>query len=143
MTAQPSTSIVINTDGASKKNGGPSGAGVVISDKHGRVLARDLLYLGEVTNNVAEYRALILGLKFAQRQGHQRILVQADAELVVKQVRGEYRVRDAKLKPLHRQTMAMLDHFRHWAIEHIPRSQNKEADRLANKAIDRHLSQRP
>lgn len=135
----PDVWVVMYTDGASRGNPGLAGAGVAFATADGRPIARGYRFLGTVTNNEAEYRALIIGLEQAVQRGFAYLLWRADSELLVQQVRGEYKVRNANLQELHRRAMSLFGQFREWRAEHIPRELNKEADRLANKAIDLHL----
>ncbi|MGH9388625.1 MAG: ribonuclease HI family protein [Vicinamibacteria bacterium] len=123
-------------DGASRGNPGPSGAGALIQDADGTILAEVAKYLGEFTNNMAEYLALSLALKEALRLGIRRVDLYSDSELLVKQINGEYRVKDEKLKLLNKSVRDVLSSFEFYEIRHIPREQNREADRLANRAID-------
>ncbi len=124
------------TDGAARGNPGPAGAGALLCDSEGRVIAELCEYLGETTNNVAEYRALLLGLKKAAELGGGEIEVLADSELMVRQLSGRYRVKNEGLKPLFQQAVRLLKEFKKYSIRHIDREQNYEADRLANRAID-------
>ena len=126
----------IYCDGASRGNPGPAGAGAALYDPQGKVKAQRSWYLGEATNNVAEYQALILGLKLAQKFGATRIQVFADSQLLVHQLNGHYRVKAAHLMPLWREAKQRLQNFAAWAISHVPREQNLQADALANQAID-------
>lgn len=124
------------TDGAARGNPGPAGVGVVIQDDSGKIIAEEKLYLGETTNNVAEYRALLLALeKLAQLQA-QAILIRSDSQLMVRQLNGEYRVKNEGLRPLFQQAMTRLESFSSHCIEHISRDANAAADQLANQAID-------
>lgn len=128
-------------DGASRGNPGPAGIGVLIEDEGG--LRREhLAYIGKATNNVAEYRALLLALRKAKRLRPQKVTVFSDSELLVRQLRGEYRVRSPKLQKLHRAVLSFLASFPFFQIEHIGREQNRRADELANLAIDRALKNR-
>jgi ribonuclease HI len=125
------------TDGASRGNPGQAGAGVVIMNGGGEVVKRTGKYLGVTTNNVAEYEALILGLENASEMGGRTIAIFADSELMVKQVKGEYRVKNSGLVPLYRRVCTLLRGFEKYDITHIVRSKNGEADELANMAIDK------
>ena len=107
-----------------------------IEDVRGRPVSEESRYLGEATNNVAEYRALILGLELARDLGASEVELRADSELVIRQMTGEYRVRDARLQQLHREAQALEQAFRRVGYVHIRRQQNRAADRLANLAID-------
>jgi ribonuclease HI len=123
-------------DGAARGNPGPAGSGALLVDEHGVPLAELSLWLGTATNNVAEYRALILGLEEARRRGIDRIDVRMDSELVVRQMKGLYKVKHEGLRPLALRAGALLAEFAERTIEHIPREENARADRLANRAID-------
>lgn len=123
-------------DGASRGNPGPAGAGVVLLDPDDEIRLRYGEYLGRTTNNVAEYRALILGLKMAANLGVNNIQVYADSELLVRQLNGSYRVKAPHLLPLWQQARNELQRFATYVIAHIPRELNGLADRLANQAID-------
>ena len=131
--------FIIYFDGASKGNPGQAGAGVWIKNKDGNEIARISRYLGEKTNNEAEYLALILGLREAKRRGSNSVHIFTDSELIEKQIKGIYRVRDFDLKELHRKAIQSLKEFSSFEIEFIPREKNKEADFLANQAIQRRL----
>jgi len=123
-------------DGASYGNPGPSGAGFVLSDPYGEIRLKLGDYLGEATNNVAEYRGLLLGLQAARRLGVQKLGIFSDSELLVRQLTGLYRVKAPHLLPLYQEVRKELQNFRSYAISHVPREQNREADRLARRAID-------
>jgi ribonuclease HI len=123
-------------DGAARGNPGKAGCGAVILDEKGEVIKELCRYLGHATNNVAEYEALLLGLDEVFRLGQRRIKVQSDSELLVRQLNGRYRVKDEKLQKLYMKAMALLREFESYSILHIPREQNRLADRLANRAID-------
>ncbi len=128
--------VTVYSDGAARGNPGPAGAGVRIEDARGRRVSEAARYLGEATNNVAEYRALILGLELARELGASEVELRADSELVIRQMTGEYRVRNVRLQELHRQAQALEQAFRSVGYVHIRREQNRAADRLANLAID-------
>jgi ribonuclease HI len=128
--------VVIYIDGASRGNPGQAGAGVLISDGEGRKLGRISRFLGYKTNNEAEYGALLLGLGEAKRLGAASVRVFTDSELIARQVQGIYRVKDGKLKVLHRRVMEEVEGFSSFHIESIPRELNREADDLANEAIE-------
>lgn len=127
------------SDGAARGNPGPAGAGAVIESADGRVLARLGRYLGRATNNQAEYQGLILGLERAIEMGGREVEVFADSELLVRQLRGEYRVRNEGLLPLWQRARELLAHFERVRLAHIPREQNVEADEMSNRAIDERL----
>ena len=123
-------------DGASRGNPGPAGIGIVIFDKDNNKIKDFCKYLGVATNNIAEYQALIYGLQEALMLGAQDVSVSTDSELVEHQLNGEYKVRDPQMKLLFEQAVHLLKGFKSFEIIHIDRSQNKQADKLANKAIN-------
>lgn len=124
------------TDGAARGNPGPAGIGVVLKNPEGEVMVAEGQYIGETTNNVAEYKALLLGLERAKEHGVRRLEVRADSELLVKQLRGEYQVRNAGLKPLYQRALELLKEFETTKLVHVRRELNAEADRLANRGIN-------
>ena len=124
------------TDGASRGNPGQAGAGAVLLNERGEELAACSAYLGICTNNVAEYRALLLGLAEARRLGCRELVIALDSELIVRQVQGQYKVKHEALVPLHAQVRERLGQFPRWTIAHVPRSENARADQLANQGID-------
>jgi len=128
--------VVLYTDGASRGNPGLAGAGVVLETEDGRAISRVARFLGEMTNNMAEYTALLIGLKEAQRAGAEEVTIRSDSELIVKQLDGRYRVKNETLKILHGSALDLLGTFKRWKASHIRREKNEEADRLANQAID-------
>jgi len=128
--------LIIYTDGAARGNPGPAGAGGQITTPAGEVLAEISEYLGETTNNVAEYKALLLTLEKSLPYNPAAIVIISDSELLVKQLKGEYKVRNEGLKPLHERVKRLLMQLKNVSIEHVYRSENKQADQLANKAID-------
>jgi ribonuclease HI len=128
--------VTVWIGGASRGNPGPSAAGVVLVHADGRVYRRCSRYLGRSTSNEAEYHALLIGLKRTLGDGFRRVVVRSSSELVVNQLAGHYSVKDPTLQRLHATARALLQHFDAWRAEHIPRSQNAEAHRLAHKAID-------
>ncbi len=128
--------IEIYVDGGSRGNPGPSGVGVVILDSSGKRLKEISRYIGEATNNIAEYNALLYGLEEALMMRTDEIVVNLDSELVAKQLTGDYRVKDPGLKPLFERAMNMLKSFKDFEIRHIKREKNKEADKLVNRAIN-------
>ena len=134
--------IVVNVDGASKGNPGESGIGVAIFDKDLNLINEACDYLGVATNNVAEYKALILGIKLSAKYNAKRVLFKADSELMVKQIKGEYRVKNAQLKLLFTEAQSLLKKLPNWKIMHVPREENKEADLLANKGVDMSVQNR-
>jgi ribonuclease HI len=132
-------SVSLYCDGASRGNPGPSGAGVVLLDEKGEQIFALSRYLDNGTNNEAEYRALVRGLEAAVDLGVKRIEIFLDSELVVKQLSGEYKVRNVRLRSLFDQAVSILQQFDDYAIFHVGRELNQQADRLANEAIDRGL----
>lgn len=124
------------TDGAARGNPGPAGIGVVIRDATGAVVDEIAEYLGETTNNQAEYRALVRGLERAVALGADGVEVRADSELMVRQMLGQYKVKHPELKPLYEQAKGLVAKVAQFGIRHVPREQNREADALANRAID-------
>jgi ribonuclease HI len=127
---------LLYVDGASIGNPGPAGAGVFIMDESGVELAALSENLGTTTSNVAEYKALILGLKEAGRLGFSSVKIFTDSELVANQVRGDWRIKDKKLKPLADEARKLLNKFDHHEITSIDRANNKRADKLAKRAAD-------
>jgi ribonuclease HI len=127
---------LLMVDGAARGNPGDAGCGAVILDRNGNVVKELSRYLGHATNNVAEYEGLLMGLEALLRLGKKRIRVQSDSQLLVRQLNGEYRVKDEKLKALFQKAMSLLRQFDAYRILHVPRELNKLADRLANKGID-------
>lgn len=123
-------------DGGSRGNPGPAASGAVLLDPNGDLVEEIGAYLGVATNNVAEWTALVLGLEAAAKRGIRRLAVRLDSELVVKQLRGEYRVKHAGLQPLHRRAQQLLRRFAEVEIRHVPRKQNALADRLVNRLLD-------
>jgi len=129
-------------DGASRGNPGPAGAGAVLFGPDGEKRAEESRYLGETTNNVAEYQALLLGLELAQNHGVKHLRIFADSQLVVNQLLGTYQVKKPHLLPLWQKARETLQKFDAYAISHLDRSFNYEADRLARQAIDQHRRKR-
>ena len=125
--------LTVHVDGGARGNPGPAAAAAVIS---GPVSDEVSELLGVATNNVAEYRGLLLGLARAKELGATEVEVINDSELVAKQVNGEYKVKHPDMKPLHAQAMAALGEFGAWSIRSVPRAQNADADRLVNEALD-------
>jgi ribonuclease HI len=127
------------TDGAARGNPGPAGAGAVILNPDGHVVAKIGKFLGDSTNNVAEYMGLILGLKRAKAMGIKELEVYSDSELLVRQLAGEYQVKADHLRPLHDEARALLQGFSFIQVRHIPREENAQADAMSNRAIDERL----
>ncbi|MDD4859240.1 MAG: ribonuclease HI family protein [Dehalococcoidales bacterium] len=132
------TRAIIYTDGAARGNPGPAALGVVIKDEQNKILACLSRRLGVTTNNQAEYRALIAGLQQAISLGAKEVEIRSDSELMVRQLTGRYRVKNAGLKPLYDEAVKLLSRFTRCSYVNIPREQNCEADALANRALDSH-----
>ncbi len=128
--------VVVHVDGGSRGNPGPAAAASIVSTPSGEVLDEASELLGTVTNNVAEYRALLLGLARAGALGATEVEVVNDSELIAKQVQGLYKVKHAAMRPLHSAAMAALRGFGAWKIRSVPRAQNAQADALVNAALD-------
>ena len=128
--------IIIRSDGAARGNPGPAGVGVVISGSTGDILEEAAEYIGETTNNVAEYKGILLGLRLAARYRPKTIKAYLDSELVVNQLNGVYKVKNATLKDLHADARSLISKYDRVYIGHVPRAQNAAADKLANRAID-------
>jgi ribonuclease HI len=128
--------VVVHVDGGARGNPGPAAAAAVISAPGGEVLDQAAELLGEQTNNVAEYRGLLLGLRRARDLGATEVEVINDSELVARQVNGAYKVKHAALKPLHAEALALLAQFDAWSMRNVPRAQNAHADALVNEALD-------
>jgi ribonuclease HI len=128
--------VVVHVDGGARGNPGPAAAAAVVSAPDGRVLDEAAVTLGHATNNVAEYRGLLLGLERAAALGATAVDIVNDSELVAKQVNGDYRVKHADLKPLHAQAREALGAFERWSIRSVPRAENAAADALVNQALD-------
>ena len=133
---QPHRKLRVASDGAARGNPGPAGAGAVLWDEQGRILERLGKYLGRQTNNVAEYQALLLGLRRAHELGAEELEVVADSELIIRQLSGAYQVRAPALRELHSEALSLLKAFRKVKLVHVPRAQNAEADEMSNRAID-------
>jgi len=137
--ARPPPRTRLFTDGAARGNPGPAGAGAVIISADGHIVAKVGKFLGDNTNNYAEYMGLILGLKRAKAMGIRELDVYSDSELLVKQLSGEYQVKADNLKPLHEEARQLLQGFTDIAVSHIPREENQAADEMSNRAIDQRL----
>src|SRR5215469_503906 len=133
---------VIYSDGGARGNPGPAAAGVVIIADDGHVVVEMSEYLGVATNNVAEYRALLLGLQRALDDGYRRLGVCIASELIVRQRNGRYRVKDAKIIPLLARARRLMGQFEDVHVTHVRRDQNHHADKLVNAALDAHAAQR-
>jgi ribonuclease HI len=129
--------VIVHVDGGARGNPGPAAAACVIASPAGEVLGEHTQLLGTATNNVAEYRALLLGLERARELGASEVEVVGDSELIAKQVEGLYKVKHHAMKPLYEEAMAALRGFASWSIRTVPRAQNVRADELVNAALDR------
>ena len=128
--------VVVHVDGGSRGNPGPAAGAAVISTPDGERLTQASELLGVATNNVAEYRGLLLGLRRASEMGATEVELINDSELVAKQLSGVYKVKHPDMRPLHAQAAAALAAFEHWSIRSVPREQNAQADALVNAALD-------
>jgi ribonuclease HI len=128
--------LLIHIDGASRGNPGEAGYGVFVQRPDGTEVAGLYGYLGRTTNNVAEYKALVHALLYAIESGAKRVTICSDSELVVKQMAGIYKVKHPSMIPLHREAQALLARFEDAKLRHVPREKNRDADRLANEAVD-------
>ena len=137
MTLSP---LDIHIDGASRGNPGEAGFGIHVRAEDGSTQAQLFGYLGKATNNVAEYEALVQALRWALARGATSVRVFSDSELVVRQVNGQYKVKHPAMIPLHRQASELLRRFTSSSVTHVRREQNREADRLANQALDERRS---
>ncbi len=126
----------VNIDGGSRGNPGPAAYGVLIRDARGEIVAKLKKYIGRFTNNVAEYYGLIAAMDYAQSHSFRAIRIESDSELLVKQMRGQYKVKSADLQPLFERAKKMSQAFESFRIDHVYREQNREADALANEALD-------
>src|SRR5688572_11271489 len=129
--------LTLQFDGGSRGNPGPAGIGIVISSSDGVALVTLSRFIGKATNNVAEYRALITAMEEALKLGAKKIIIRGDSELVIKQMKGEYRVKHPDMKPLYEEAQELLAQFDQAKIEHNLRGKNVLADKLANLAMDR------
>jgi ribonuclease HI len=128
--------VTVNVDGGARGNPGPAAIGVVLRNGDGRVVEEVGETIGEATNNVAEYRALLRGIELAAGHGAGEVELIGDSELVVRQVEGRYKVKNAGMKKLHEEVKRALRGFDSWSIRHVRRAENADADRLVNEALD-------
>jgi ribonuclease HI len=128
--------VIVHVDGGARGNPGPAAAACVISSPDGQLLGEHAELLGRATNNVAEYRALLLGLAKAAQLGADEVEVIGDSELIAKQIQGIYKVKHEAMRPLHAEAMEALRGFDSWSIRTVPRAQNARADALVNAALD-------
>lgn len=134
--AEPLEKVVVNVDGGARGNPGPAAIAAVVQAPGGEVLEERGERIGKATNNVAEYRALLLGIERAAALGAGEVELVGDSELIVRQVKGEYKVKDATMRKLHAEVKRALEPFDGWSIRHVRREQNAEADRLVNEVLD-------
>ncbi len=127
--------VVIHTDGGAEPNPGPATIGAIIKDEQGKFITSISQAIGQATNNQAEYRAIIAALEEAIRLGAEQIDMHSDSELAVKQINGQYRVKNASLKPLYDKVKQLQSRFNSFTIAHIPREENEEAHQLASQAL--------
>jgi ribonuclease HI len=130
--------VIINADGAARGNPGPAAIGAILKDETGNVVAHLSRRLGVTTNNQAEYQAIIIALEKSISLGVKQVIVKSDSELVVKQINGQYKIKNTALRPLYVKVVALIGKLESFSITCIPREQNAEADALANKALNRH-----
>jgi ribonuclease HI len=134
--AESPEKLVVNVDGGARGNPGPAAIAAVVQGPGGEVLTERGERIGRATNNVAEYKALLLGIELAATLKAPELELVGDSELIVKQVKGEYKVKDATMRELHAEVKRALLDFERWSIRHVRREHNKEADRLVNEALD-------
>lgn len=137
MKAAPDNYLIAHTDGGARGNPGPAGYGVVIHDAQGNKVAALSQYLGRQTNNVAEYQALIAALEYADEHAPKALKVISDSQLMVMQVKGVYKVKEPTLRDLHARVSQLVRRMEWFEIEHVLRGKNREADELANQAMDK------
>jgi ribonuclease HI len=137
MSSPPEHYLIAHSDGGARGNPGPAGYGVVIKDNHGKKVAALSEYLGHQTNNFAEYQGLIAALEYALEHGPKALKLISDSELMVKQVKGIYKVKNATLQDLHARAKQLIAKLEWFSIDHAMREHNQEADQLANAAMDK------
>jgi ribonuclease HI len=128
--------LTVNVDGGARGNPGPAAIGAVLRDAGGEIVEERGERIGRATNNVAEYKALLLGIELAAAHGASELELVGDSELIVRQVEGRYKVKDPTMKELHGEVKAALRPFESWSIRHVRREHNADADRLVNAALD-------
>ena len=128
--------LTVNVDGGARGNPGPAAIGVVVRDEGGEVLVERAERIGHSTNNVAEYKALLLGIATAREVGGTELDLVGDSELIVRQIEGRYKVKDAAMRELHAEATRELSQLEGWSIRHVKRAENADADRLVNAALD-------
>ena len=139
----PEHHLIAHSDGGARGNPGPAGYGVVIKDETGRKVAALSEYLGHQTNNFAEYQGLIAALEYAVKNGHRALKLISDSELLVRQIKGIYKVQNPTLRDLHARAKELISKLEWFSIGHALREHNREADRLANAAMDRGMGRAP
>ncbi|HEX8066182.1 MAG TPA: ribonuclease HI family protein [Thermoleophilaceae bacterium] len=135
--ADGADSVVVHVDGGARGNPGPAAVAAVASSPGGEPLGESSAYIGEATNNVAEYRAVLLGLELARSLGARTVEVVNDSELVARQIGGQYKVKHAGLRPLYLEAMSALRRFDRWSVRNVRREHNERADALVNEELDR------
>ena len=133
--------LTVHVDGGARGNPGPAAAAAVATDPDGNVVGERSAYIGEATNNVAEYRAVLLGIELARELGARELEIINDSELVARQIGGQYKVKHAGLRPLFIETMRQLREFDRWTVRNVRRESNERADQLVNDALDEALSE--
>ena len=128
--------VTVNVDGGARGNPGPAAIGVVVRDADGEILVERAERIGHSTNNVAEYKALLLGIATAREVGGTELDLVGDSELIVRQIEGRYKVKDATMRELHAEATSELSQLEGWSIRHVKRAENADADRLVNAALD-------
>lgn len=128
--------IIVHIDGGSRGNPGPAAAGFTLADSAGTQLQAKAFFLGQATNNVAEYTSLVKALEAAKQIGAEQLTVFSDSELLVRQINGQYKVKSELIRPFYRQAVSLLAEFKNWRVRHIPREKNEEADKLVNQALN-------
>lgn len=131
--------VVVHVDGGARGNPGPAAVGAVATGEEGELLAEKGVYIGEATNNVAEYRAVLLAIELARELGARELEIVNDSELVARQIGGQYKVKHAGLRPLFVETMRQLRGFDRWTVRNVRREANERADQLVNEALDEAL----
>jgi ribonuclease HI len=138
--AHPGPRLIVSVDGAARGNPGPAGIGVSVVNEAGRLVAELGEGIGHATNNQAEYRAALMGLRLAAEHGARAVLLRSDSRLLVEQLAGRFRVKDPTLRRHHEEARRLMSEFEDVTLEHVPREQNADADRLANQGIDEWLT---
>jgi ribonuclease H / adenosylcobalamin/alpha-ribazole phosphatase len=141
LSPDPGPRLIVYADGAARGNPGPAGIGAVVTDENGRVVEEIAEGIGPATNNVAEYRAAIAGLRAAADRGAWTVLLRSDSRLLIEQLAGRFRVKKPTLQRLHEEARALMKRFDKVDLEHIPRELNADADRLANRGVDDWLAE--